>query len=135
MMVIEMPSLLATLVPLWVAAPVAGVLMFSVAAHAVAVGGSDHPASRKRIRQANGVLILLVIPLITAGVSVLDPTANPREWTLVWLSVFALLAVIVTLAVADVFNTLRLARNAKRAMRRGLSGSGSGPAAESGRGG
>ncbi|MBN8645427.1 MAG: hypothetical protein J0L61_09345 [Planctomycetes bacterium] len=114
------PNLLATLVPLWAAAPVAAVLMLAVATHAVSIGSSDHPASRKRIRQANGALILLVIPLITAGVSVLDPTANPREWTLVWLAVFALLGIIVTLAVTDVLNTLRLARTARRAMHRRL---------------
>lgn len=108
---------LATLVPLWAGLPIAGVMMLLVAAHALALGESDHPASRKRIRQANAVLILLAIPLITTGVCVLSPRQHPREWALVWMAAFGLIALVVALALADVLNTLRLLRSARARLR------------------
>jgi len=97
-------------IPLWLGIPVAAMLMLVVAAHALSLGESDHPASRKRIRQSNAVMILLAIPLLTCGFCVLDPQAHPREWALVWLACFALLGFVVLLAVADMLNTLRLGR-------------------------
>ncbi len=108
------------IIPLWLGVPVAGVLMLMVAAHALAIGESDHPASRKRIRQANAVMILLTIPLLTTGFCVLSPRDHPREWALVWLCSFAMLAFVVMLAVVDVLNTLRLLRNARANLRRQL---------------
>jgi len=109
-----------TIIPLWLGLPVAGVLMLMVAAHALAVGESDHPASRKRIRQANAVMILLTIPLLTFGFCVLSPRDHPREWALVWLSSFALLGFVVMLALVDMLNTVRLLRSARTRLRRDL---------------
>lgn len=108
------------IIPLWLGVPVAAVLMLMVAAHALAVGESDHPASRKRIRQANAVMILLTLPLLTMGFCVLSPRSHPREWALVWMSSFALLGFVVLLAVADMLNTLRLLRTARARLRREL---------------
>lgn len=108
------------IIPLWLGLPVAAVLMLMVAAHALAVGESDHPASRKRIRQANAVMILLTVPLLTTGFCVLSARDQPREWALVWLSSFAMLGFVVMLAVVDVMNTLRLLRAARAKLRREL---------------
>lgn len=109
--------ILGALVPMWIGLPVAGFMMLLVAAHALALAETDHPASRKRIRQANAVLILLTIPLLTTGVCVLSPQQHPREWALVWMGVFALIALVVGLALADVLNTLRLLRSARAKLR------------------
>lgn len=104
----------------WFGVPIAAVLMLMVAAHALAMRDTDHPASRKRIRQANAVLILLTIPVLTAGFCLINPHTHAREWALIWGAAFAMLAFVVLLAIADMLNTVRLARDARRALRREL---------------
>ncbi|MFM9958553.1 MAG: hypothetical protein ACKVZJ_10785 [Phycisphaerales bacterium] len=109
--------LIASLAPLWIGLPVAGAMMLLVAAHALAIADTDHPPSRKRIRQANAVLILLTVPLITIGVCVLSPQQHPREWALVWMGTFGMIALVIGLAIADMLNTLRLLRAARARLR------------------
>lgn len=106
------------IIPLWVGLPVAGVLMLAVAAHAIAVSQSDQPASRKRIRAASAAMILLAIPLVTAGFCIVSAATHPREWTLIWLAAITLLGFVVLLAFLDIFNTLRLHASARRRLRR-----------------
>ena len=48
--------------------------------------------------------MMLTLPLLTVGFSLLDHRAHPREWTLVWLSAMALLAVNICLAMLDMAN-------------------------------
>ena len=89
-------------------------LMVLVAIHARATQRSSEPASRKRIRGANACLIMLTLPLVAIGFSVVNPRSHPRAWMLVWIAAMALLAMNVALAVLDVLNTARLVRNARR---------------------
>jgi len=102
--------LIASLIPAWFCVPVAGLLFAIVALHMRATAKSDHPASRKRIRLANGILILINLPLLTAGFSLINPNAHPKPWVLIWVAAMALLACNVGLAIVDVVNTLRLTR-------------------------
>lgn len=101
---------LASLIPVWFCVPVAALLFAIVALHMRGTARSDHPPSRKRIRFANGILILINLPLLTAGFSLINPSAHPRPWVLVWVAAMALLACNVGLAMLDVVNTLRLTR-------------------------
>lgn len=106
------------LAPGWIVLPMAALLMFAVAGHTIAISHSRQPASRKRIRQANGGLILVTIPLLATGLSLLDPARHAREWALVWMASVALLGFVIILALLDVANTVRLARRAARKLSR-----------------
>lgn len=99
------------LIPAWFCLPIAAMLFAAVAVHMGATHRSEHPPSRKRIRNANGILILINLPLLATGFSLINPNAHPQIWALVWLAAGALLFCNVTLAMLDVVNTLRLARH------------------------
>lgn len=107
--------------PAWLVLPAALLLMLAVAWHGRMLGRSDHPASRKRIRIANAAVMLVLLPLLATGLSLLSSERHPREWALVWLAVMGLVAVSVCLAITDALNTLRLLRAARRELRRALS--------------
>lgn len=97
-----------TLVSPWIALPAALATMALLSLHMTALSRSDTPASRKRIRIANGWVMLLGIPLLAAGVSVISSDSQPRAFVLVWLATLGLLVISVLLAILDAANTLRL---------------------------
>lgn len=94
--------------------PLALVAMLIVSAHVTITQASDAPPSRRRIRIANGWVMLIAIPLIAAGISFVSAETQPRLFTLTWLAVMLLLTMCVFLALADVLNTVRLAREERR---------------------
>lgn len=105
------------LIPMWIGLPLGVVMMLVVAAHAMVLGEMRGPASRRRIRQANAGLMLVLIPLLTAGFSLIDPGRDPRLWVLVWLAAMPLLCFVVLFAGLDVANTWRLLRKRRRTLR------------------
>lgn len=105
------------LIPMWIGLPLGVAMMLIVAAHAMVVAETTHPASRRRIRQANGGLMLVLIPLLTAGFSLIDPQREPRLWVLVWLAALPMLCFVVLFAGLDVLNTWRLMRLRRRRLR------------------
>ena len=100
------------LVSPWVAVPLAAAVMFVVAGHVLAMqrARAHMPASRRRIRTANGLLMLVVAPLLAYAVSNGPGTDQPRPMALLWLLILSMLTMVVGLAVLDVLNTLRLVR-------------------------
>ncbi len=120
----------------WVAVPLAAGLMFVVAGHVLSThrAGFEMPASRRRIRTANGLIMLLVIPLLAHGVSSGPGTDQPQPMAFLWLLIVALLGLVIGLALLDVVNTLRLARRARADLRAAL-GTGSGWRGRAGGGG
>lgn len=92
-------------------------MMVIVAVHLVSTEQSDQPASRKRIRIANGWVMLIVIPLLAAGFSLIDHQTSPRGFVLTWLGATGLLLVTVILALADIFNSIRIARISRKRLR------------------
>lgn len=121
----------STILPGWVVLPVASITMLVVAAHVLATHAGDLPSRRRRLRTANGVLMMFVTALLAyalgvAGV-VTEPKAEPEEarrFMLVWLSIVGLLGVVVTLAGADAIATvihgLGVRRSLRAEMRDGL---------------
>ncbi len=93
--------------PWWLVVPVTAIVMITVAAHVLAIQAVEMPASRRRIRTANGMLMLVTVPLLAYSVSVASP-ANPRGFVVVWVLVMALVAMIVFLAFLDMANTMRI---------------------------
>lgn len=101
------------LVPAWLAFPVGAVLVVVIALHLQSLKRADMPASRKRIRSANGWLMLAAAP-ITAYAFGAATTQNARVFMLVWLTVAGLLGMVMLLACLDVLNNRRLHRSEQR---------------------
>ncbi|TVQ59374.1 MAG: hypothetical protein EA379_11020 [Phycisphaerales bacterium] len=116
-----MSSLAAGVLPAWLIMPVALLGMLFIAWYTVAVERSDHPVSRKRIRTANGWVMLLAAPLVGAGFSLVNAESQPRAFLLVWAAAMLLVLLSVALAIADMFNTMRLARKKREELAMSLS--------------
>ena len=65
---------------------------------------------RRRLRQVGGLVMLVLSGFFYAGFYTVDSRVNARAFVLVWLTVFALLLVIMLLALVDLKLTHRLRR-------------------------
>ena len=100
-----------TLIPWWIGVPMGALMMLMVAGHALSLRSAKIPASRRRIRQANAGLIVVLVPLLTAGTSLINASAQPMLWVQVWIAAMLLLMAVIGFAVLDMVNTARLARS------------------------
>lgn len=100
----------------WITLPIAGALMALVAWHAAGIDAGDEPLSRKRIRVMNGWVMLVCLPLLATGFSLINPGARPKTFAIVWLGASALLLLSVALAIADAANTVRLSRSRRETL-------------------
>lgn len=109
-------------IPAALAIPVAIIAMIVVAGHAQALmRAPEIPESRRRIRLANAVLMLLTIPLLTTGFSLISGASHPRLWVMIWMLSTLLIGMILILAVLDTANTVRLSRRRRQHLRASLS--------------
>lgn len=97
------------IVPIWVSAPLAMITLVTVAAHLLAMRGANMPESRRRIRTANGWLILVTVTVLVIAFSVVS-RSQPRQFVLIWVVAMALVCFTILMAVVDMVNNLRLAR-------------------------
>jgi hypothetical protein len=88
--------------------PPALVLVIAVGAHMAGMRGREMPPSRRRIRTANGVLMLLTVPLTAFAFCAVSPT-DPRFFVLTWFAVVVMVGLVVAMAMADILNNLWLA--------------------------
>ncbi len=100
-------------VPSWLGVIVGALTMIIVAAHALSLRSPSIPPSRRRIRQANAGLIVVLVPLLVAGTSLLSPSRDPVIWMQVWIAAMLLLTAVIGFAVLDMINTARLNRHRK----------------------
>lgn len=100
----------------WIVVPMAAVTLLLLAGHLTALQTAAMPRSRRRIRTINGLLMMLVTPLI-AYVFCVATTNEPKTFVLGWTAVVWLLASIIFVAVVDAMNTLRLAREERAELR------------------
>ena len=87
-------TLSASLAPWWAVMPMAAVAMLVIASHVLLLGTSDMPASRRRIRAANGLLMMFTLPLAAYALGVADPAARPRPFLLAWMLVSGLVMIV-----------------------------------------
>lgn len=104
------------LLPSWVVLPVAVVMLLVVAVHLLVVSHAPMPASRRRIRLANGWIMLLLVPLGAAAFGVVTPS-DPRSFVFVWTLVIFMLLMLIVLATIDIVNTGVLYRRERRSLR------------------
>ncbi|NRA57854.1 MAG: hypothetical protein HRU13_07025 [Phycisphaerales bacterium] len=107
------------IVPIWVSAPLAMLSLVVIAAHLIAMRSADMPESRKRIRTANGWLMLVTVPVLAIAFSLVS-SANPRQFALVWAIAILLLGLVLVMAFVDIGNNLRLAREKQKRLHRTL---------------
>ncbi len=107
--------------PALVVIPVALLAMIVVAGHLLVMRQSLLPPSRRRIRTANAVLMLALIPTMSVA---LAGSPSPRAFVVLWIVVTWLLGLVLMLAALDVANSLRLHRRELRDLRRGSRGVG-----------
>lgn len=108
-----------SIVPAWLALPLAAVLLFVLAVHLHALARSAMPASRKRIRIVNGLLMMLATPAAAYAFGVAS-TEDQRRFVLAWVLVGGLLLMVIFLALLDILNTSRLHLRERAELRRDL---------------
>ncbi len=100
--------------PMAVGLGVLGVIL--LAWHLSSLTRAPMPPSRRRIRVANGYLMLFSVPLLVYGVGFATPS-DPRTWVLVWIANTGLVCIVLVLALVDMANTSRLHRARQRELR------------------
>ena len=93
--------------PTWIVFPMAGFTLVVVLWHLAGVVRAPLDASRRRIRLANGAVMLVLVPLIAYAFGVAT-TDDPRWFAMAWLGVMGLLGLMIVLAIMDSANTARI---------------------------
>jgi uncharacterized membrane protein YozB (DUF420 family) len=114
----------SSLLPVWAVVPIAAASIIVLAAHVLAIQQLPMPPRRRRIRTANGLLMMLIASLLAYALGVAptitNPTTNPesaRNFLLVWSAIMSLLSIVIGLAALDVAHTARIALSARRKLR------------------
>ncbi len=103
------------LAPLWFVAPMAVAAFLVVAAHLLACLHADMPPSRRRIRLANGSLILVTLPLLAYALCLVAPSQG-RPFVIAWTLLAGSTTLVMALAWLDLANNLRLAARERQAL-------------------
>ncbi len=104
------------LAPAWIVIPLAIVTLLVVAGHVLALEKAEMPASLKRIRRVNGLLMMFTVPLAAYAFGIANP-ARMRLFVMVWTIVFGLVFLVLALAVLDMLNTWRVTWREKRELK------------------
>jgi len=105
---------LAVHVPPWVSVPLAVVLVAWILWYWSRMGSAVVPESRRRIRRASVLVMLVGVPFFVQAISFLDPQTQPATWVTTWMLVMFCIVLIVVTAALDVLNTMRLLRDRDR---------------------
>ena len=73
--------------------PVAAVALLVTAGHWIALARAEMPAGRKRLRTANGLVMMMAIPVLAYGFGAVD-TADHRRFVLTWLAASGLIIIV-----------------------------------------
>lgn len=101
--------------PVWLVMPLAFVVLLMLITHMWLLRKDDMPASRKRIRIANGTLMMFATPLVAYALGVAVP-AQGRTFAFAWVAVTGIVVVVLFLAIMDMLNTWRLSLTERRAI-------------------
>ncbi|MGD9688287.1 MAG: hypothetical protein AB7K52_05050 [Phycisphaerales bacterium] len=104
--------LLESVLPWWLVMPATALAMIAVAGHLIVLHRAPIPASRRRIRTANGFLMLVGIPLLVFALSV-SHLHEPEKFVLVWIAALAIFGLVMLLGCLDIANNIRLSSRAR----------------------
>lgn len=108
-----MLTLAQSIAPAWFVLPVAAVALLVTAGHWIALARAEMPAGRKRLRTANGLVMMLAIPVLAYGFGAVD-TSDHRRFVLTWMAASGLIIIVVTLAALDLCSTIVFAHQTRR---------------------
>lgn len=95
------------LAPPWAVFPMALVTMIVIASHLRSLARAEMPASRRRIRRANGWLMMFLVIALACAFGL---NSSPRVFVMMWMIVAGLTGLVLILAWMDAVNSLRLHR-------------------------
>jgi C4-dicarboxylate-specific signal transduction histidine kinase len=72
------------------------------------LGRPEAPSGRRKLRRVSLVLMFVLLPLLVAALSFLDPAHHQRQYIMAWMSAMLLVAILLIMAGLDALNTLRL---------------------------
>lgn len=101
----------------WIVIPLAIVVMLFIAGHIFAIHTVPMPPSMRRIRTANGLVMLGLTPLLAFGLCMSRPD-NQKLFVVVWLLIIGLVAIVLLMAGLDMVNNLRLYSHSRRQLSR-----------------
>ncbi len=110
---IPITTLASSIAPWWFVLPVAAVTLLVVAGHWIALARSDMPAGRRRLRTANGLVMMMSVPVLAYGFGGVD-TADHRRFVLAWMAASGLIVIVIALAGLDLLATFVFARKAHK---------------------
>jgi uncharacterized protein involved in response to NO len=105
--------------PRWAVITVSFLALLVIAIHILSLARTITHPSRKRIRIANGFLMMVGVVALAYAVGVASPD-KPRQFTLAWTSVMSMMVLIVGMACLDALNNVRLNALERKAVRREL---------------
>ncbi|MFG0328632.1 MAG: hypothetical protein ACF8PN_01930 [Phycisphaerales bacterium] len=105
------------MVPLAYTAPLGLLAIGALLTYWTALRPGRAPRSRRRIRRANTIVQLMLVPALVYGLSLVDPEVEPSRFIVVWSGVIGLVSLVFLLAILDVWNNIRLTRRDRRAAR------------------
>ncbi len=71
------------------------------------LGRPDVPESRRRIRRASMLVMIVTLPIMVRGVSFVDET-SPIDFVVAWGMIILLILLLLVVAAIDLWNNLRL---------------------------
>lgn len=109
---------------MWVVAPATVAALIAIGGHLWSLPRASMPASRRRIRMANGVILIALTLLLAYALGYVGmlpggggSIGHIRAFVIVWMTIIALLPMVLMLAGLDVLNTVRLRLAARRRQR------------------
>lgn len=90
--------------------PIAAVLALAILWYWIALDKPDVPASRRRIRRASMVVLLVSLPVFVRALSFISHQTDPSQFVIIWSILLLLLLLLVITAIADVINTMNIHR-------------------------
>ncbi len=120
-----MPLLLAqlhqpALAPAWLVLPLSLLALLVVGAHWILLGrAAGVPPIRRSLRSANGLVMMLAIPVLAYGFGIVSPS-NGRAFALTWILATGMLAMVLILASVDLLYTAHLARKEYTQLRKSM---------------
>ena len=107
------------ILPAWVVLPIAVLTMLIIAAHTIAMGSINMPASRRRIRSLNAWVMLFTTALLAYAFGIAT-TDEPQVFALAWTFATISLAFVLLFACLDMLNNARIYASDRKRIRQRL---------------
>jgi len=78
------------------------------------LGATDAPESRRRIRRASMVVILIALPILVRALSFVNYKTQQGQYVVCWLLALFCISLVLLAAAIDLFDILRLSRLERR---------------------